>query len=137
MADPQSNELHVSVVTPEQTVLETVADFVTVPLFDGEIGIGHQHSPMIGRLGYGEMRVRSAGATVRYYVDGGFVQVEDDRIAVLTGRAVLADQVDAAAATAQLAEAQGRPASGPEEIAVRDRLVSQARGQLRVAGKKA
>ncbi len=136
MADPKSSQLHVSVVTPEQTVVETVADFVTVPLFDGEIGIGHQHSPMIGRLGYGEMRVRSAGTTVRYYVDGGFVQVEDDRVAVLTGRAMLAEQVDATAAAAQLAEAQGRVASGPEEIAVRDRLVSQARGQQRVAGKK-
>ncbi len=136
MADPNPARLHVSVVTPEQTVVEAVADFVTVPLFDGEIGIGHQHSPMIGRLGYGEMRIRAAGATVRYYVDGGFVQVEDDRISVLTGRAMLAADVDAEAAASQLAEVQGRIASGPEEVAVRDRLVLQARGQLRVAGKR-
>ena len=46
------------VVTPEQTVRETPADFVAVTLFDGEIGIGPGHTPLIGRLGYGEMRIR-------------------------------------------------------------------------------
>ena len=47
------------VVTPEQTALEQKADFVALPLYDGEIGIGANHSPLIGRLGYGEMRIKS------------------------------------------------------------------------------
>ncbi len=51
-------KLHCIVVTPEQTVLDEPADFVALPLFDGEIGIAPGHSPMIGRLGYGEMRIQ-------------------------------------------------------------------------------
>src|SRR4029078_6438426 len=91
-----------TVVTPEQTALETKAYFVSLPLFDGEIGILANHSPLIGRLGYGEMRIKSAGQTTVYYVDGGFVQVADNVVAVLTNRAIPAKSVDAVAAEAQL-----------------------------------
>ena len=45
------------VVTPEATVLDEPADFVALPLYDGEIGIAPGHAPTLGRLGYGEMRV--------------------------------------------------------------------------------
>ena len=64
---------------------------------------------MIGRLGYGELRVRSGNDTKRYYVDGGFVQVADNVVSVLTNRAVPAAMLDAAAVTEQLRAAQSPP----------------------------
>ena len=128
-----TDSLRCVVVTPEETVLEGEASFVALPLFDGEVGIARDHSPMIGRLGFGEMRLRSNGDTTRYYVDGGFVQVDDNLVSVLTNRAIPIDAVDGEAAQEQLAEALGRSASGDEEIAMRDRLLLQARAQLRIA----
>ena len=76
--ETSTSALQCVVVTPEETVLECEADFVALPLFDGEVGIAPLHSPMIGRLGFGEMRIRSGSETTRYYVDGGFVQVADN-----------------------------------------------------------
>ena len=125
--------LTVTVVTPEQTALETQAEFVALPLFDGEIGIAPNHSPLIGRLGYGEMRIKSGGHTQTYYIDGGFVQVADNVVAVLTNRAVPAGRVDATAAEAQLQAATGRRANTPELIEIRDRQIAQARAQIRTA----
>ena len=125
--------MHCIVVTPETTVLEQDADFVALPLYDGEIGIAPGHAPMIGRLGYGEMRVRQGSVTTRYYVDGGFVQVADDMISVLTNRAVAATQLNVQAASEQLAAARSKVASSEEALAIRDRQVAQARAQLRVA----
>ena len=125
--------LQCAVVTPEATVLETTAKFIALPLFDGEIGIAPLHSPLIGRLGYGEMRIISGGKTVSYYVDGGFVQVNGDVVAVLTNRAVPAEQVDEDAAASQLAAALQRPAPSEELIAIRDRQLAQSRAQLRIA----
>jgi F-type H+-transporting ATPase subunit epsilon len=121
------------VVTPEQMALEEKADFVTLPLYDGEIGIAPGHSPMIGRLGYGEMRLKTQTLERRFYVDGGFVQVADDVISVLTNRAIAAEKIDTAAAKRQLDEALQRPINTPELLEIRDRLVSQARAQLQVA----
>jgi F-type H+-transporting ATPase subunit epsilon len=121
------------VVTPEQTVVETTADFVAVPLIDGEYGIAPGHSPVIGRLGYGELRIRTGDSTARYFADGGFVQVDQNLVAVLTNRAVPAAKMDATAAAEQLRTALARKAAGAEELAIRERLIAQARGQLRVA----
>jgi F-type H+-transporting ATPase subunit epsilon len=121
------------VVTPEATELDTPADFVALPLFDGEVGIAPGRSPLIGRLGYGELRVRHKNNTIRYYVDGGFVQVVNNVVSVLTNRAILASTLDQAAAEQQLQASLHRPAAGKEELAIRERQVLQARGQLRVA----
>src|SRR5262245_65465640 len=94
-------ELTCTVVTPEQTALETKAEFVALPLFDGEIGIAPNHSPLIGRLGYGELRIKAGGQTAAYYVDGGFVQVAGNVVAVLTNRAVPVESLDATAARSE------------------------------------
>lgn len=121
------------VVTPEQTALDQKADFVALPLYDGEIGIGANHSPLIGRLGYGEMRIKTGNTTTSYYIDGGFVQVADNVVSVLTNRAVPAQKLDPAAAEKQLAAANQRPGNSPELLEMRDKAIAQARAQVRTA----
>ena len=131
-------QLRCVVVTPEATALDQESSFVVVPLFDGEFGIGPGHAPMIGRLGFGELRVKSpAGQVDRYYVDGGFVQVSDDLVTLLTGRMLPASEVDAAAAATQLREAMRRPVTTDELLQLRDRAVQQARAQIRLARRNA
>lgn len=132
-----SGKLQCVVVTPEATVVDTQAEFVALPLYDGEIGIAPLHSPMIGRLGYGELRIVSGGKTSSYYVDGGFVQVAGDVVSVLTNRALPAEQVDADVAADKLVEAIQRPAPTDELSMIRDRQITQGRAQLRVAQRAA
>lgn len=121
------------VVTPEATVLDEPTDFVALPLYDGEIGFARARAPMIGRLGYGELRLVSDHTTKRFYVDGGFVQVADDVVSVLTSRAVPAADLDAAVAAEHLAEARKRKANSDESFAHRDRHEQRARAQIWVA----
>ena len=121
------------VVTPEATALDEKADFVAVPLYDGEIGIAPARSPLIGRLGFGELRIRLGSDLLRYYVDGGFVQVANNVVSVLTGRAIPADQIDSEVVEEQLRSALEKPAHTDESIETRNRAVAQARAQLRVA----
>jgi F-type H+-transporting ATPase subunit epsilon len=128
-----SGKVYCTIVTPEKTALDQRADFVALPLYDGEFGVAADHSPVIGRLGFGELRLRLDDVVTRFYVDGGFVQVADNRVTVLTGHALPAEQVDEAAATRQLKEALKRPAGTRELMQIRDRLIAQARAQLRVA----
>jgi F-type H+-transporting ATPase subunit epsilon len=130
-----TSELKCIVVTPEKTVRETAADFVALPLFDGEIGIAPGRAAMIGRLGYGEMRIRRGEKTDRYYVEGGFVEVLDGTVSVLTNRAVPTEELDEAVAREQLETARARPANTPELMTIRDRAVSASRAQLHVARK--
>ncbi len=127
-------QLKCIVVTPEHTALEQDASFVVVPLRDGELGIAQGHSPLIGRLGYGELRLTDTdGQKLRYYVDGGFVQVTQDTVTVLTGRSVPVDQLDPEVSREQLSDAMKRPVSTDELLELRDRAVQQARSQIRIS----
>lgn len=123
------------VVTPEATSIEQEADFISVPLFDGEKGMAAGHAPMIGRLGYGELRLRSGNNVERFYVDGGFVQVENNVVSIMTGKILPAGELDVSVAQEQLDESMKKPANTPELLEIRDRTVEQARAQIRIAKK--
>ncbi len=114
------------VVTPEKTLFDELVDFVVLPLYDGELGVLPERTPLIGRLGFGELRTRSEGETRRYFVDGGFVQVRDNVVTVLTNRAIPAAQIDATKAASELAEAQARKAVGPHDQAEKARAIARA-----------
>ena len=120
------------VVTPEDTALEESTDFVVVPLYDGELGIGVNHSPMIGRLGYGELRLGRSGGE-RYFVEGGFVQVEGNVVSVLTNALRKASDIDLSAAESLLQETKSMPVATEEELVAREEKVSQARAQIRMS----
>ena len=117
---------------PSRPSASGAADFVALTLFDGEIGIGPGHTPLIGRLGYGEMRIRHANQVERFYVEGGFVEVMENVVSLLTNRAIAADKIDEQAASQQMETARNQPARTPELMAARQQSMAQARAQLRV-----
>ena len=79
--------LTVSVISPEAVLFEGTTDSVVAPAFDGEVGILTGHAPMVTLLGSGELRLGGAGSGRRFTVSGGFVQVVDDVVRVVTERA--------------------------------------------------
>ncbi len=131
-----SDKLQCVVVTPEKTILDEVADFIALPLYDGELGVMPGRAPLIGRLGHGELRTREMGNTRRFYLDGGFAQVRDNVVTILTNRAIPADQIDATAAAAELERAKARSATTAEDQAIKATALERARALARVAAKR-
>jgi F-type H+-transporting ATPase subunit epsilon len=121
------------VVTPERTLFDQVVESVVLPLFDGELGVLPGRSPLIGRLGYGELRTKTAGGTKRYFIDGGFAQVRDDVVTVLTDHALPAESIDTEAASRELEHAKTLPSTTEAEFAERTKAIARARGEIRVA----
>jgi F-type H+-transporting ATPase subunit epsilon len=85
-----ADRLTVSVISPERTIFEGEADMVVAPAWDGEIGVLRGHAPMLVLLGAGDLRVTSGGAEQRFHVAGGFMQVADDIVTVLSESAAAA-----------------------------------------------
>ena len=77
--------LTVSVISPEAVVFEGTTDSVVAPAFDGQVGILTGHAPMVTLLGKGELRLGVGGQ--RFHVEGGFLQVVDDVVRVVTEHA--------------------------------------------------
>ena len=129
------SKLQIVIVTPETTTLDQEADFVVLPMFDGESGISANHAPMIGRLGPGELRVKDGNNTQSFYVDGGFVQIEDNVVSVLTGASTPSKEIDVAEAKKALDVANELPSENAALADVKRKAVSQAQAKIRVAEK--
>lgn len=82
--------LKVSVISPEAVLFEGDADSVIAPAFDGQVGILTGHAPMVTLLGRGELRVGAGSGAQRFHVEGGFLQVADNLVRVVTERAAAA-----------------------------------------------
>ena len=132
--DTSGKQLQCVVVTPERAVLDEPAEFVALPMYDGELGVLPGRAPLIGRLGAGELRLKQRGAARRFFVDGGFAQVRSDTVTVLTPRAVPADAIDPQAARQELTAAQAAVPKSTEEQDARRRAEQRARAMLRLAG---
>ncbi|HVE79064.1 MAG TPA: ATP synthase F1 subunit epsilon [Gemmatimonadaceae bacterium] len=82
--------LKVAVISPERVLFDGEAEAVVAPAFDGEVGILTSHAPMVTLLGRGELRLTTSGGTQRFAVEGGFLQVADDVVRVVTEKAAAA-----------------------------------------------
>jgi F-type H+-transporting ATPase subunit epsilon len=123
------------VVTPEKVLLDELVEFVAIPLYDGELGILPGRTPVIGRLGFGELRTRAGGVTSRYFLDGGFAQVRNDVVTILTNRAIPAADLDPAGSAVDLEKLSAKRASSDLEFAEIQKSISRIRGMIRVAGR--
>jgi F-type H+-transporting ATPase subunit epsilon len=95
MATPASTgtaagALKVAVITPEATVFEGEADQVVAPAWNGSLGILRGHAPLMALLGSGTLRIDHGGSSESYTVSGGFLQVVDNTVTVLSEHATAA-----------------------------------------------
>jgi F-type H+-transporting ATPase subunit epsilon len=79
--------LQVSVISPEATLFEGEVASVIAPAFDGEVGILTGHAAMVTVLGTGLLRL---GDGQSFRVEGGFLQVADNQVRVVTEKAAKA-----------------------------------------------
>jgi F-type H+-transporting ATPase subunit epsilon len=76
--------MQVTVISPEASMFDGEADAVVAPAFDGQVGILPNHAPFMTLLGQGTLTVRRAGTASRFSIRGGFMQVVDNRVRVVT-----------------------------------------------------
>jgi F-type H+-transporting ATPase subunit epsilon len=81
--------LKVSVISPEAVLFEGETDSVVAPAYDGEIGILTGHAPLMALLGDGALRLGGT-AGPRFNVSGGFMQVFNNDVRVVTEKATAA-----------------------------------------------
>ena len=72
---------------------------VFLPAAEGEIGVAPRHAPLLSLLRAGEVRVQSPdGTEMSFYVGGGALEVQPQRVTVLADSAARAADLDEAAA---------------------------------------
>jgi len=76
--------MQVTVISPEASMFDGEADAVVAPAFDGQVGILPNHAPFMTLLGEGTLTVRRGGTASSFSIRGGFMQVVDNQVRVVT-----------------------------------------------------
>ncbi len=99
--------VHFELVSPERLVLSAEVDMVVVPGAEGDFGVLPGHAPLISNVRPGVISIYNGRVVeARLFVAGGFAEVSDSRLTVLTEEAVALDEIDRAGADARLAAAR-------------------------------
>lgn len=89
------NTIHVDVVSVEESVYSGEARFVALPGEVGELGIYPRHTPLITRIKPGSVRIeRPDGGEEFIFVAGGILEVQPDRVTVLSDTAIRGKDLD-------------------------------------------
>jgi len=102
--------LLLDIVTPDRLLFEGEATMVIAPSADGEVGILPLHAAFLSELNVGELRFKQEkdGKEVEEYVavSGGFMEVFEDKVTVITPAAEFAREIDIERAKQARAEAE-------------------------------
>jgi len=126
-----ANNIQCTVVTPERSLLNEPVEYASIPAWDGQIGIADLRAPLLAKLGDGVLRLDYAGGKSRsFFVGGGFAQVKDNRLSLLTTEAVEDSEIKADEVRASLKEAEARVALTDEQVARKRREIERAKTML-------
>jgi F-type H+-transporting ATPase subunit epsilon len=98
--------VRLELVTPESKSFSDDVDSVVIPGVEGELGVLPMHAPLMTLLEPGELRVMKNGEEIRLAVGEGFVEITQEKIAVLTDMAVKESDIDESAAEEAIRRAE-------------------------------
>jgi len=110
-----ADKIAFDLVSPEQMLLATAAEMVTIPGADGDMGVMAGHMPLISTLRPGVISVSGGEGEGGFYVAGGFAEITGAKCIVLADEAVPLSELDAARLDALVKQAEADSAVGKPE----------------------
>lgn len=127
-----SNSMTLDILTPEREVCCIEADMVIARAVDGEVGILRNHAPLVVALDIAPLRYRQGETEASVAVVGGFMEVRDNRITIVSPCAETAEEIDVKRAEAALDRARDRISHPSPEIDVRRAELALRRAMVRL-----
>jgi F-type H+-transporting ATPase subunit epsilon len=95
-----ANTIHVDVVSAEEQIYSGEAEFVVLPGIEGELGVYPRHTPLFTQIRPGAVRIKLPDKAQEefVFVQGGFLEVQPNRVTVLADTAIRAHDLDEAKA---------------------------------------
>jgi F-type H+-transporting ATPase subunit epsilon len=134
-----ADTLELEVATPERLLVREHVTQVEIPAENGMLGILPEHAPLLSLLGVGELSYTGGEGKRTMFISGGWLQVLNNHVRVLTDRAEMANEIDVARAGAALKRAQERlalPATAGVDVARALNAARRAEARLASARSK-
>lgn len=132
-------KIRLEIITPERVLFQQDVDEVYLPTVNGEIGILPGHTPLISQLALsGLLKYKDGNMQGQAFVGKGFVEVNNDKVTVLSAQAEMPSEINIEQARRELeaAERTLKSADKDPNLDVEDALVKLERAQVRVQAAK-
>ncbi len=127
-----SKKLRLHIITPDKNMFDDEVDSVIMRGVDGDFGILAGHTPFATVLGYGKMRIVNEGREREASMLGGFVEVHNDIITVLSDAAEWSDEIDVKRAEAALQRAERDLKNAKSTLEVNRAALQLRRAHVRI-----
>jgi|TARA_B110000211_G_scaffold6342_1_gene7053 F-type H+-transporting ATPase subunit epsilon len=88
-----SDKFIVEIISPEKLILDSDANEVTIPSYEGQMGILKDHIPLITFLRPGVISVRNQEEK-KYFIEEGTVEFSNNKLLILTSTAIDLTELD-------------------------------------------
>jgi F-type H+-transporting ATPase subunit epsilon len=134
-----ADTLELEVATPERMLVHERVSSVEIPGENGMLGILPEHAPLLSLLGVGQLTYTGGEGKRSMVISGGWLQVLNNHVRVLTDRAEMANEIDVARAESAFKRAQERlalPATAGVDVARALNAMRRAEARMAAARSK-
>jgi F-type H+-transporting ATPase subunit epsilon len=124
--------IHLSIVTPERSLIDDVADEVQIPGAEGYLGVLPGHAPLFSDLKIGELGYRKGSSWSWLSVAWGFAEVLPDQVRILAETAERAQEIDIDRAARAKERAEKRLSQSGGDVDYNRALVALERAVVRI-----
>ena len=89
-----SENFIVEIITPDQSILKSDAEEVTIPSYEGQMGILKDHIPLITFLRPGLLIIKENTGEKKFFIEDGTVEFSNNNLLILTSTAKSLDSLD-------------------------------------------
>ena len=75
--------MHLEIVTPDKKIFSGEIETAVFPGSEGSFGIQDNHAPIVSTLKKGDITIKAKGSEQHFSVNGGVVEVNQNKIIVL------------------------------------------------------
>ena len=119
-----ADKITFDLVSPEKLLLSKAVDMVTVPGTEGYMGVMAGHASLVSTLRAGMIDMLDNGQDTRFFIRGGFAEINATKITVLAEEAIPMSELDLAMLDQRIVDAQ------EDEIAAKTDADRARAGQL-------
>lgn len=125
--------LKVELLSPRKVVSKAEATAVTIPGLLGYMKLLPGHAPLIAELGVGELSVEKRDGWEKYFVSGGFLEIEENSVKLLVDVIERPTEIDKERVLRSKARADGRLTSKENAVDISRALDAAKRADARLA----
>jgi F-type H+-transporting ATPase subunit epsilon len=119
-----ADKIAFDLVSPERLLLSQAVDMVTIPGSEGYMGVMAGHMALVSTLRAGMINMLDNGTETRFFIMGGFAEINASKVIVLAEEALPMSEMDLAVLDQRIRDAQ------EDEIAAKNDAARQKAAEL-------